>query len=311
MSRTSLDLNLDALRAAFGDRLQENVPLANYTTARVGGPVDALLPVHSADELAQAVERFWELGAPFFILGGGSNVLVSDRGVHRVVILNRARNTRIDVRVEPPTAWAESGANFSALARQASLRGLSGLEWAAAIPGTIGGAVYGNAGAYGADTHSSLILAEILHPVTGREQWPVERLQYQYRSSLLKRDPIGAVILSATLRLAQSTKEEVQTRMENNTHHRRSTQPAGATMGSMFKNPPGDHAGRLIEAAGLKGTRTGSAQISPLHANFFVNLGEASANDIWALISTAREAVAKKFGVNLELEIELLGEFAE
>ena len=181
-----LDQSLEKLRAAFGDRLQENVSLADYTTARTGGPADAFLPVHTAAELAQAVSAAWEIGAPCTILGGGSNCLVSDEGLRGLVLFNRARNTRIDTRATPPTAWVESGANFSALARQAALRGLTGLEWATAVPGTVGGAVFGNAGAFGGDVRGSLQLAEILHPQEGKETWTVERLDYHYRSSILK-----------------------------------------------------------------------------------------------------------------------------
>ncbi len=144
----------------------------------------------------------------------------------------------------------------------------------------MGGAIYGNAGAYGGDMNGSLLLAEILHP-TGKELWSVERMQYQYRSSLLKRErTASAVILAARLKLERSSPGSVQEKMEAFSARRRSTQPPGASMGSMFKNPPGDYAGRLIEAAGLKGTRIGDAEISTVHANFFVNHGKASAADI-------------------------------
>jgi UDP-N-acetylmuramate dehydrogenase len=237
-------------------------------------------------------------------------VLVSDEGLRGLVLLNRAHNTRIDVRSDPPSAWAESGANFSSRARQAALRGLAGLEWAAAVPGTVGGAVYGNAGAFGGDVQASLQLAEILHPESGKETWSVERLAYQYRSSSLKRERNQAVILSATFHLTPGEKEAIQARMEANTAQRHGTQPPGASMGSMFKNPQGDFAGRLVEACGLKGRRSGDAQISPVHANFFVNLGQARAADIWNLIELARETVLREHGVRLELEVEPLGEFA-
>ncbi len=310
-SKSSKPTPIQVLRDAFGSRLQENAPIAQYTTARVGGPADALLPVYSAEELAQVVARLWELDIPFIVLGSGSNVLASDKGLRGVVVLNQARNTRIDARVNPPTAWAESGANLGALARQTALRGMSGLEWAATIPGTVGGAVYGNAGAHGSDTHASLILADILHRKSGRETWTCDRLAYQYRSSSLKRDADQAVILSATFKLVRSTPEAVKTQIAAFSAQRRSTQPPGATMGSMFKNPTGDYAGRLIEAAGLKGTQIGGAQISSRHGNFFINLGNASAADVLALIRLAQQTVKDKFGVKLELEIELIGEWQD
>ncbi|HVN54285.1 MAG TPA: UDP-N-acetylmuramate dehydrogenase [Anaerolineaceae bacterium] len=309
MKMTRPDLPLNQLRAVFGDRLQENVSLADYTTARTGGLADAFLPVHTAADLAQAVSAAWELGVPCTVLGGGSNCLVSDEGLRELVLLNRARNTRIDTRTTPPTAWAESGANFSALARQAALRGLAGLEWAAAVPGTVGGAVFGNAGAFGGDVRGSLLLAEILHPERGRETWPVERLEYHYRSSVLKREKSQAVILSAVFHLTEGDKAAIQASMEANTGQRQRTQPPGASMGSMFKNPEGDYAGRLVDACGLKGRRIGGAEISPVHANFFVNLGQATASDIWQLIQLAHNAVLEQHGINLELEIELLGPF--
>jgi UDP-N-acetylmuramate dehydrogenase len=186
---------------------------------------------------------------------------------------------------------------------------LSGLEWASTIPGTVGGAVYGNAGAHGSDMQSSLLLAEILHPQKGREWCPVEQMGYQYRNSTLKSERSQAVVLSARLKLTQRTPAEVKATLETLAEKRRISQPPGASMGSMFKNPPGDYAGRLIEAAGLKSRKAGDAEISPVHANFFINHGQARAVDIWSLIQLARDTVADRFGVQLELEIETLGEW--
>lgn len=302
--------DLTHLQAAFGERLQTAVPLSRYTSARVGGPADALLIADTASDLALIVKQLWQLGSPYWILGGGSNVLVSDDGLRGVVVLNRARAIRFKADPLAPTVWAESGANFGALARQAAAHGFSGLEWAAGIPGTIGGAVVGNAGAFGGEISSNLLMAEILHP-NGHELWPVERLAYAYRSSTLKRQPGQWVVLSATLALQMSTSEIVQAHLSDLTTRRHQTQPPGASMGSMFKNPPGDAAGRLIDAVGLKGAQVGDAQISPLHANFFINHGHATAEDIYALITLARARVFEKFAVNLELEIELLGDFPQ
>jgi UDP-N-acetylmuramate dehydrogenase len=306
-----ISVPIDSLRQHFGDALQENVRLSNYTTARVGGPVAALLFAHTSQELANACSLLWDWDIPFQILGSGSNVLVSDEGVSGVVVLNRARTVRIDVHTDPPTVWTESGANLGGVARQAALRGLSGLEWAATVPGTVGGAVYGNAGAHGGDMRGNLIVAEILHRSSGRSRWTCEQLAYSYRSSILKQQPGQAVILSAQMKLSQATREEVQVRMNEYIAHRRSTQPPGASLGSMFKNPPGDYAGRLIEAAGLKGERIGGAEISSVHANFFVNDEHATSSDIYRLIRRAQQAVKEQFGVQLELEIELLGTWPE
>jgi len=304
---------LAPLREVFGSALQENASLTSYTTAHTGGAVDALLTVHNAAELEQAALLLWQVGAPFMVLGSGSNILVSDAGMRGVVVLNRARKITVDVESDPPGIWAESGANFGMVARKAAISGLSGMEWAATIPGTLGGAVYGNAGAYGGDINSILAVANILHP-QGKEPWTADRMGYAYRSSALKRADRSstipsAVILSAHLKLSRSDPQTVQAQMDRNAEHRRRTQPPGASMGSMFKNPPGDYAGRLIEAAGLKGLRIGDAEISPVHGNFFINHGHAAASDIWQLIQQVIAIVDEKFGVRLELEVELVGDW--
>jgi UDP-N-acetylmuramate dehydrogenase len=309
----------DALRQLFEDRLKQNVPLARYTSARLGGPAEFFLEAVTADRLADIVSGLWQLDLGFHILGGGSNVLISDAGIPGVVVLNRARpgsGIRFEKGEASASVWAESGVNFGSLARQAAQMGFSGLEWAAGIPGTLGGAVVGNAGAHGADMRSSLLVAEILQrdsslqsDVPGRVLWQVEDLAYAYRSSRLKREPGDNIVLGARLRLEKSEPGQVMAKIDELNGMRRRTQPPGASMGSMFKNPPGDYAGRLIEAAGLKGARIGDAQISSLHGNFFINLGRASAGEVLGLIRLAQATVEEKFGVHLELEIELLGNF--
>ena len=313
-----MTVDLGLLREVFGERLREGVLLSRFTAARVGGPADGLLEATSSDELSEFVSKLWKMGVPLVILGGGSNVLISDRGYSGVVILNRARRFEVNDKSISPSVWVESGVNIGMLARQVALLGLAGLEWAVGIPGTVGGAVVGNAGAHDSDMAGNLLMAEILHQFDResdegfiREQWVVERLEYTYRNSLLKAEPGKAVVLSATLGLKKSSPEEVQARIEEFSTQRKRTQPPGASIGSMFKNPPGDYAGRLIEAAGLKGTRIGNAEISQLHANFFINHGQASAKDIFKLIQFAHQTVLKRFGVDLELEIELVGDFTD
>ena len=309
MPPASCLLPLDPLRSVFGARLQTDIPLARYTAVRVGGPADALLVAESVDELADTASRLWDLDIPFIILGGGSNVLISDAGVRDVVIINRAREAHIDGQASSPTVWAGSGVSLGSMARRVASLGLGGMEWAAGIPGTVGGAVFGNAGAHGGNVAGSLLMAEILTRDGRREQWPVDKMGYTYRSSIFKRKPSDVVILSAKFRLEHSTPKAVQEKIDEFSAHRKRSQPPGASMGSIFKNPPGDYAGRLIEAAGLKGTRTGGAEISPKHANFFVNHGGCTAADIFALIQLARDTVLEKFGVKLECEIELIGEW--
>jgi len=311
--KSSLRMDLASI---FGNRLRENEPLARFTASRIGGAADVFAEARSAKELEQAFRYCWREGIPCTILGGGSNVLISDRGVRGLVILNRARKVRFLDNEQPVKVIAESGANLGLIARYAAKRGLSGLEWAAGIPGTLGGAVIGNAGAHGSDMSMNLILAEILHRFDIEldsspflEEWPVEKLEYSYRQSTLNRHPGEFVVLNAVLKLEQSDIGTVQLKIEEFTAYRRRTQPSGASMGSMFKNPKGDHAGRLIEAAGLKGICIGDAQISPVHANFFLNLGRAKAQDIFDLIQMAKTEVREKFSVDLQLEIELVGQW--
>ena len=299
----------DVLRLHFGVAVQENVSLAPYTSARIGGNADALVTVKSADEFADVMKVIWEQGLPFVILGGGSNVLVSDKGVRGVVVLDRAKDVRFESG-DQPTVWCEAGVIFSNLANRCASKGLSGLEWAATVPGTIGGAVYGNAGAFGGDISGNLIWADVLTK-DGREKISVEKMDYGYRTSVLKRSDETVIILSALLRLKNANKDEVSAKINEFSERRKITQPPGASMGSMFKNPAGDHAGRLIEAAGLKGTRIGTAEISTLHGNFFVSHGETKAEDVRALIRLAQKTVAEKFNVKLELEVELVGEWTE
>jgi UDP-N-acetylmuramate dehydrogenase len=307
MIMTSPAPSVDVLLARFGNKVKENISLAPYTSARIGGPADVLVTANSADELAEIMSLIWEEDLDYFVLGGGSNLLVSDKGLRGITILNRAKSVRFEGGGRPKV-WVESGVVFSNLANRCASKGLAGLEWAATVPGTIGGAVYGNAGAFGGEMAGSLIQAEMLTE-SGRETWTVEKMEYAYRTSALKRARTRAIVLSAELMLKNATKEEVAVKIVEFSEQRKSTQPPGASMGSMFKNPKGDYAGRLIGAAGLKGARIGNAEISPLHGNFFINHGKTKASDVRALIEMAQFTVREKFAIDLELEIELIGEW--
>jgi UDP-N-acetylmuramate dehydrogenase len=307
MDMTMSAVPVNELRLRFGAAVQENVLLAPYTSARIGGPADVLIMVKSANELMDVMTVLWKRETPYYVLGGGSNVLVSDKGVRGVVVLNRAKEVRFESG-DQPTVWCEAGVVFSNLANRCASKGLAGLEWAATVPGTIGGAVYGNAGAFGGDMSQNLIWADVLK-MNGREKISVEQMGYGYRTSTMKRNEMKAIVLSAMLRLKNSTKEDVSAKIEQFSERRKATQPPGASMGSMFKNPEGDHAGRLIEAAGLKGTRIGNAEISTVHGNFFINHGETKAEDVHALIRLTQRTVHEKFGVQLDLEVELVGEW--
>ena len=297
----------DLLRLKLGDMVKENVPLAPYTSARIGGPADIFITVNTVTQLVRTVNLLWKQYMPFTILGGGSNVLVSDKGVRGLVILNRAKGVKFHAG-DLPSVVVESGVIFSNLANRCASKGLSGIEWAATVPGTVGGAVYGNAGAFGGDVAGNLITTELLTE-HGRESYSVEQMKYTYRSSVLKRGEVKGIVLSAELRLANSTMDDVTVKIQQFSAHRKATQPPGASMGSMFKNPPGDYAGRLIDVSGLKGTRIGNAEVSPLHGNFFINHGNTRAADIRALIEKVQKTVKEKQGVDLELEIEFVGEW--
>jgi len=297
-----------ALIDHFGSRLQKDVPLANLTTAKVGGAARFFVVANSADELAADVSFLWSANFPLLVLGSGANMLISDAGLDMVVVHNKAKSIKID---ETPSLTAESGAVLATVARQAGLNGLTGLEWASTIPGTLGGAVYGNAGAHGGEMSKSLVLANILHRTKGLLSLTSEQMGYAYRSSVLKRDPGHAVILSAQLAVQKGDVAVIKAQMEENAAKRKNTQPPGASMGSTFKNPVGAHAGRLIESVGLKGTSIGGAQVSPVHANFLVNNGSATADDYRRLILLVQKTVQEQTGIKLELEIELLGNWQD
>ena len=248
---------IDVLYAKLGDKVKENVSLAPYTSARIGGPADVFITADTAPELGRIVKLLWKNEIPFTLLGGGSNVLVSDKGVRGVVVLNRAKGVKFHIG-DQPTVTVESGVVFSNLANRCASKGFAGLEWAATVPGTIGGAVYGNAGAFGGDVSGDLISTELLTE-NGKVMFTVAEMGYGYRTSVLKRVELKAIVLSAEFALKNSTKEEVTVKIQQFSAHRKATQPPGASMGSMFKNPTGDYAGKLIEAAGLKGTCIGNS----------------------------------------------------
>ena len=300
---------MNYLRSNYGDQLQEGMLMSSYTSARVGGSADAAIIIRSKEDLAKISSDMWEKEIPFMMIGGGSNLLVSDKGIRELLIINKAKSIQFYKDTEEPALEVDSGTSMNSLAQKAANWGLDGLEWAATIPGTLGGAIYGNAGAFQGNMAGNLVSTLINFPKTGPVQWKVEKLEYEYRSSILKRNQLDSVILSAILSVTKSTPEVVRERMVENSKKRHDSQPKGASMGSTFKNPPGDSAGRLLEGSGLKGMQIGNAMISSVHANFIVNNGEANAEDIKALIDYARQKVAEKYGVNLELEIELAGEW--
>lgn len=297
------------LQNQFKDRLQRDVPLSRFTTSRVGGPARYFISAESAPQLAEDVRFLWDHDIPLLVLGSGANLLISDAGLDAVVVHNQARLITVDLDGESPSITAESGSILTSVARKAAEHGFTGLEWASTVPGTVGGAVYGNAGAFGSNTQASLLLAEILHRSKGYLLLTSEDMGYAYRNSALKRQPGEAIILKARFAVQPGDPATIEWTMKQFNDRRRSTQPTGPSTGSTFKNPPGDFAGRLIEAAGLKGTRVGGVSINDKHANFFINDGTATAQDYYDLIQLARKTVFDQFGVSLETEIEVIGDW--
>jgi UDP-N-acetylmuramate dehydrogenase len=282
-----------------------DVPLAEYTTWRVGGPATCLVrPLHLAG-LQRTVRVLNTYSYPYFPLGRGSNILVSDAGVRAAAIsLDRGFSS---VERPGPSGLLRVGAGVSLkdLLRRCLGWGLAGLEFAAGIPGSVGGAVRMNAGSYGRAMGDVCTAVHVVREDSSSTRLRREELSFSYRSLEL---PRRAIIVEVDLSLALEAPERIRAKVRDLLGRRKKSQPWRLpSAGSVFKNPPGDFAGRLVEAAGLKGFRIGDAQIAPEHGNFIVNRGRARARDIVALIQVARERVLRKFQVALELEIQVLG----
>jgi UDP-N-acetylmuramate dehydrogenase len=294
--------------AALGP-LREEEPLARHTTFGIGGPADAYFVAGSPEALGRAVALCHQYQTPFFILGSGSNILVGDGGIRGVTIENRA------TQVEGPepdddggAVQAGSGASLASLARRLARQGWVGLEWAAGIPGTVGGAVVYNAGAYGGCLADVLVTVRIANS-HGEKQVPAADLGLTYRGSAFTRGLLeGKAVLSASFRVLRGDTTQLVKRVSELDRRRLAAQPRGRNAGSIFKNTPEHPAWWLIDQVGLRGYRIGDAAVSPKHTNFFVNAGHARAADVKALIDLARERVKARFGLELELEVALVGE---
>jgi len=293
------------LEEALGDRIRFGVPMARHTSLQVGGPADALATPTSRESLARLLAVCATHGIPHQVIGSGFNTLVLDGGLDGVTIqLGKLR--RIEER--PGEAIrAEAGVSHSQITRFCVDRGFAGLEFGAGIPGSVGGWVATNAGIPGREAKDRVREIEVMSP-TGRSLRHMERRQLRFVYRALRGLAPGSLILSVIFGIALSTPKEVRAEVDRLLARRASTQPLDVpSCGSVFKNPPGDFAGRLIEAAGLKGHRIGAAQISPVHANFIANLGGASAAEVLALIETARTSVQKQTGIRLEPEVRIIG----
>ena len=287
--------------ATFGVRDQ---PLAPHTSLRIGGPADFFLRIASEKDLLGAIQvaRMNEL--PVFLLGGGTNVLVADGGIRGVVLQNAWRESSVDGDI----VAASSGTELAHVAAVAARAGVEGLEWMATVPGTVGGAVHGNAGAFGSETADVIVDAELVD--LNGDTWTatVDELGYAYRKSALQGTPI--ICVRARFRGTAGDRANAVKRIKEMANERIKKQPlAQPNTGSIFRNPPGDFAGRLIEAAGLKGRAIGGAMVSEKHANFIVNANGATASDVRALMTLVQQEVAKRFDVKLVPEVELVGEW--
>lgn len=316
--------------SALGLEVRRDVSLAGLTTMKVGGPAEYYVAVSTSAQMIQLVRWARDASLPYFVLGGGSNILISDAGIRGLVIHNRCRNVRIDPApccVSPldarPYLFAESGAPTAGVARTSVNAGLAGFEWAISVPGTIGGAVLGNAGAHGGEVKDNFEYGYLLDETGEVRQFDNQEMGYRYRDSTLKRNkPLQAafkpVVLSANFRLVEVNGAEavaaLKQRADEYLQQRRRSQPVEPSLGSTFVNPPGDYAGRLIEAAGLKGLREGTILVSTLHANFLVNpggVGSARASDVLTLMRRVQQAVAEHSGVQLLPEVQFAGEWGD
>jgi UDP-N-acetylmuramate dehydrogenase len=295
------------LRSISGLTVKVSEPLARFTSMKIGGAADCFVEVESEAALSQLLSLLSLRGMPFCLLGNGSNVLISDLGVEGVLVHLAGDFKHAEWHEQAKDSWVEAGAAraMTQLVREAARRGYGGLEFAEGIPGSVGGALVMNAGAYGSE------FEKVVDTVYGRNhegspiQFSREQMRFTYRDSHL---PAGTVVTRVRLSLHRQESSRVSMKVRELVTKRKSSQPSGyPNSGSMFRNPPNDYAGRLVDAAGLKGKQIGRAQISAKHGNFIINLGGASAEDVRRLMELARAEVEARFGVVLIPEVKLIG----
>jgi len=309
LARLSTDI-----QRRVGVRVRRDVPLARHTTMRVGGPADLFVEVHHAIELRSLVRLALAREIPLFILGRGSDLVIADRGIRGLVVLMRAQSWRIEADSERPLFAADAGLPMAKAATETQRGGLAGLEFGLAIPGTVGGAVWANAGAHDQDVAGVIASARVLDAAAGERDLEVGELGLAYRDSRFKHPASTApeVILGATFALRRSSPEELAERLDEVRRWRQAHQPLGLpSAGSVFRNPTPDvSAGQLIEVTGLKGRRIGGAVVSEKHANFIVNDAGGTADDVRRLAELVRAEVARVHGVELAFEVEFVGQWA-
>ena len=289
---------LSGLRAV----VRENVPLSGRTTLRIGGPARYFVEVHDAEALAALLRACRGAGLPVLALGKGSNLLVPDAGFPGVVFA--LAGDFLATRIEPPQVVAGGGVSLMSLAARTQRAGLSGLENLSGIPSSLGGAVRINAGSYGSELFDVLVTVDLVSKGGERRTAPAAEIPHGYRWTALSDS--DDVVTGARLCLAPKSPVEIASRMAEVTAKRKNALPRQPNAGSIFKNPPGLFAGKLLEECGLKGRRIGGAEISPVHAYVIVNAGRATAADVTSLMEEMKKAVKDKFGVELAAEIRLL-----
>jgi UDP-N-acetylmuramate--alanine ligase len=306
------------LAEATGLEVVRDEPMSKHDSLRVGGPARLFVVADTTERLVAAVLFARERGVPYLVIGNGTNIMAGDYGVDGLVIHNKTHDISHQLEDSGDTSiWRMgSGVLFSRLSRMTCEAGWSGLEWSNSVPGSVGGGVVSNAGAHGKELKDDLLSVEVLTGAGKVEEWPVGALELGYRTSRFKAHGRRAmsppeVVLSADIRLYKDSEKGCAARLKEFLVERQARQPQGKSAGSTFKNPPGYSAGWLIEQVGLKGRQNGQAQFSPKHANFMMNLGGATASDVLGLMRQAQEAVRARFGVELEPEIELVGDVEE
>lgn len=293
------------LQEAEVGKVVQNEPLAKHTTIKIGGPAEIFVEPSSIENLKKTMDTVTENGVPWRAIGRGSNLLVGDSGIKGVVIKLGKGLDHLDV--DGDTITAGGGYSLIKLTTVISKQGLSGLQFAGGIPGSVGGAVYMNAGAHGSDMSKILVKAHILFEDGMMEWLTAEELEFSYRTSLLQKKRPG-ICLEAVLKLEKGNREEIVAELQKNKDYRRETQPWDhPNCGSVFRNPLPHYAGQLIQESGLKGYQIGGAKISELHGNFIVNTGNATAKDVLDLIDFVKKTIYEKHGVKMETEVEIVG----
>lgn len=288
--------------------LRRNEPMSRHTTFGIGGPADLFLTVRDLEQLSFAANAAHDAGIDVFVLGSGSNILVADGGIRGLVLDNRARKETPDS--NGTTYRVESGASFAAFARKMCRQGLGGLTWAVGIPGTLGGAVVYNAGAYGGSLGDVLTRVRLQEHGNGDEWVDAADLGLVYRGSVFTRGQfVDKTVLEVELRLEPADSKELLERAASYDAKRLAAQPRGRNAGSMFKNPAEQPAWKLIDAVGLRGAQRGDAAISEKHCNFFVNYGNARAEDVAWLVHEAQRRVREQFGIELQREVAFVGDW--